>query len=211
MLASVIIDRVRRTLLDPAPGVTWSDADLLDYLSAAQRAVCVVKSDAFTKRANVSLVSGVAQTLPSDGLSLIDVIINSDGTPINQVGRSLLQNTKNAWAAATAQSKVLEYIGDTRDPRRFLVYPPNDGTGVVLVTYGAIPPPLTSTSDDIALIDIYDNPLWAWTCGLAYAENTKRQDLQKSQQMFGVFNAMVGAKTQTQIQMSPKLDNKEQM
>lgn len=203
MLASVVIARARRTLLDP-DAVTWSDADLLDYLSAGQTAVCQLKADAFPKRATFSLAAGVAQQLPSDALSLLDVYYNTSGTPVNEVGRSLMNNVTN-WPASTQQAEVTDWMSDQRDPRRFFVYPPNDGTGSLLLLYGAIPPALTATSDSLSLVDTYETALWAYTVALALAENTKRQDLAKSDEFLKLFNTMIVGRAQTQKINAPNL------
>jgi hypothetical protein len=204
LAASVIVDRARRTLLDPAPGVTWTDADLLDYLSAAQNAVCQIKADAYPLRATVALAAGVAQALPSDALSLLDIYFNGNGATVNEIGRSLLNNVA-AWPAATPRPVVTDWMSDQRDPRRFFVNPPNDGSGSLFLLYGAIPPRIANVSTNIALPDTYENALWAYMIALAYAENTTRQDLTKSQQWLTFFNALVVGRGQTQKINAPDL------
>lgn len=204
MLASVVIDRARRTLLDPAPGVTWSNADLLDYLSAGQTAVCQLKADAFPKRATFACVAGVAQQLPSDALSLLDIYYNVNGAPVNEVGRSLMNNVAD-WPASTQQVTVTDWMSDARDPRRFFIYPPNTGAGQLFLLYGAIPPALTAVSDSLSLIDTYETALWAYTVALALAENTKKQDLAKSDEFLKLFNTMIVGRAQTQKINAPNL------
>jgi len=204
LAASVIVTRARRTLLDPAPGVVWTDADMLDYLSAAQTAVCQIKADAYPLRATVPLAAGVSQALPSDALSLLDIYFNGNGATVNEVGRSLLNNVAD-WPAATQTSIVTDWMSDQRDPRRFFVNPPNDGTGSVFLLYGAIPPRIASTATNISLPDTYETALWSYVVALAYAENTTRQDLAKSAQWMTMFNQLVVGRAQTQKISAPDL------
>src|SRR5512137_2435982 len=94
LLASVVIDRVRKTLVDPN-AVGWSDAELYDYLSAAESAVCNAKPDAYTKVEGLPMVAGAIQALPSDGISLLALYYNvADGSIVTQVGLEL-QNQSN--------------------------------------------------------------------------------------------------------------------
>ena len=209
MLASVIIDRARTTLIDP-DAVTWSDDELLDYLSAAQRAICQIKTDAYTIKDFIPLVSGVSQELPDNGLQLLDVYRNASGTTINQVGRELLNNANRQWVSATPDADVDEFMTDERDPRRFMVSPPNNGSGSIEVLYGAIPPELTGTGGSIVVKDTYDMALWAMTVSQALAKNGKRQDLSKSQQFMQLFFQLVTGRTQSQRLYAPKLELPEQ-
>jgi hypothetical protein len=215
--AGQIIGRVRRTLVDPT-GVTWTDAELLDYLTAAQTATVNAKNDAFRVVRNVPLVPGFVQQLPTTlgsgdapevGLAVFEIYSNVNGPACNQVGRELLNNANPNWTQATPQQFIDEWMTDTRDPSRFLVNPPNDGTGVVVALYGAIPQPLGSLESPVALPDTYETALWAYTLALAYAANTKRKDPSKEQFYLGLWAQQLGIRTQSQVVVSPKLTIEE--
>lgn len=197
ILASVITQRASRTLLDEAR-VAWSAAELLDYLNAAQRAVCLVRPDAYTKVAQVSLVAGTAQSLPADANVLLRVMYNGNGVSVRHVGVDAMSAASN-WASASASPIVKEWHADSRDRTRFFVSPPNDGTGSLVCFYAAYPPVLASEASAIALPDVYDTPLWAYVCSMAYAKNSRRQDLAKSNAMMQTFMALVtGAQVASQ-------------
>lgn len=211
LLASVIIDRVRATLVDPN-GVGWSDDELYDYLSAAESAVCNAKPDAYTKLESVGLVAGPVQSLPDDAIQLFAVYYNtSDGSVINQVGIDLLNRATPAWPGSVMADIVEEYMTDERRPSGFLVNPPNDGTGAVMAFYGAEPPAFAvgSPSQVIHVKDSHQTALWAYTCSLAYAKNTKRADVVKSNNMMAMFNQLLGLRAAGQKASAPKLDNTE--
>lgn len=210
VLASAIIASARTTLLDPS-SVAWSDNELLDYTSKAQRAICNAKPDAYVITAFVDLVSGPTQTLPDDGLQLFDIFRNSDGSAINQVGREILNATNRNWMGSPTKRNVDEYVTDLRSPLVFLVNPPNNGTGSIEIMYGAVPPDLTQQSGDppIVVKDTYETAIYYYVLALAYAKNTKRQDLAKSQSFMGMFNQSVGIRSSAQASVSPKLDATE--
>lgn len=211
LLASVIINRVRTTLVDPN-GVGWTDAELYDYLSAAESAVCNAKPDAYTKMEALPMVAGPVQALPEDGISLLALYYNiGDGSIVTQVGLELQNQANRTWPATAQQANVEEVMTDVRMPRRFLVYPPNDGTGSVMGLYGAEPPALVdgAPSQTININDTYQNALWAYTCAMAYAKNTKRQDVVKSNNMMQMFGQYLGLRTAGQQMVAPKLDNEE--
>lgn len=208
--AQTIINRASRTLSDPN-AVAWTSAELLDYLNAGQRAVVHVNRDAYTKVGNVSMVSGVIQTLPTDGLVVIRALYNvASGKSIRHVGFDALNTSLSTWPSSTQASDVLEYAVDSREWKTFFVNPPNNGTGVIKMMYGAIPPNLNALTDNIALPDTYDTALWAYVCAMAYAKNTRRQDMQKSAGMMQMFMALVTAGTTATKASMPDLKQIEQ-
>jgi hypothetical protein len=208
--AQTIISRASKTLSDPN-AVAWSNAELLDYLNAGQRAVCHVNRDAYTKVDNVTLTAGVIQTLPADGLVIVRALYNvGSGRAIRHVGFDALNTSLSTWASSTQATDVLEYAADSREWKTFFVNPPNNGTGIIKMMYGAIPPVLTSQTQNIALPDTYDTALWAYVCAMAYAKNTRRQDLQKSAGMMQMFMSLVTAGTAATKASMPDLKQIEQ-
>jgi hypothetical protein len=160
----------------------------------------------------VGLVAGPVQLMPDDCISLLSIYYNvTSGEIINQVGLDLQNQSNRSWPATAQAEDVAEYMTDVRNPRRYLVYPPNDGTGSVMMLYGAEPPTLVAgaPSQTINIPDTYQNALWAYTCAMAYAKNTKRQDVAKSNTMMAMFNQFMGLRTAGQVAVAPKLDNSE--
>lgn len=209
MLASVIIDRVRNTLLDPL-GDAWVDSELLDYLSAGQTAICQEKPDAYTIRTFIALAVGASQQLPTDGLQIFDITQNEDGSVVNQVGRELLNATSRTWMASSNEAmNVDEFMTDERDPRRFFVNPPNNGYGAVECLYGAVPPTISSLTDSLVVKDTYETALWAYVVALAYGKNSKRQDMGKFSAFYSIFESQIGKRKAAQAAMSPKIDPTE--
>lgn len=201
-----VINNVARTLLDTAFR-TWSRAEHVANLNIAQRLICGdYKLDAYPKREFVSMAAGIAQDLPADGTALIEITDNeASGRSVTQTDLAILQEENRFWPAATQQTEVENYAADPRTPRKFYVFPPNDGSGSVRITYGAIPPELTGSSgENIALSDAYQYPIERIMLSLAFAKNSVRQDLSKSQAFINEARLALGLKSQGQVAVAPK-------
>lgn len=207
MLASDIITGARGTLIDAAKAA-WPDADLIAYLAEALSATAAVKPDMYTVRGFITLVAGELQQIPDDGVALIEIDRNSDaagGRVVTQVDAGLLAECSRFWPAGTKQAQVEHFTADPRTPKRFKVFPPNDGTGVVNCVYGAVPPAPIALTDDVLVSDTYQAPLIAYVLARAYAKSTKRQDLSKTNGYFGTWGQLLGLKSKGQTAVAPKV------
>lgn len=205
LTAGDITSNARTTLLDAA-AVYWTDAELRRYLDEAIRATVAVKPDAYPVRGYQPLVAGTVQTIPADGVALTDITHNEvGGRVVTIVDLAMLQEANRFWPAATQQAQVEHFAIDARDPRRFMCFPPNDGAGSVFMIYGGTPAALTSAGATLPLLDIYDKALTAGVLARAYAKNSKRQDLSKATLYEQQWAQLVGARTQAQIAITPRV------
>lgn len=207
LLASSIIVDVRRILLDPSPGVTWLDADLLKMINKGERAICMAKHEAYPLRAAIPMVAGTQQALPTAGLAIMDLYDNiASGRRTRLVDRELQDAATPFYPVATQEIDVQEWTKDDRDPTRFAVLPPNTGGGSVRALYGAIPTPISAVGNPINLGDHYEPVLIAFVLATAYAENTLRQDLTKSGAYTQEWKGLLGLTSQSQVNVSPKVN-----
>jgi hypothetical protein len=205
ILASTILDSASTTLLDTAHR-TWTSDELLGYLNEALRATALVKADFYVVETPLALVAGVKQVLPGDAVALVDVPRNSSGGEIiTQVDKTLLDESNRFWPSGTAEATVEHYTEDPRNPRRFVVFPPNDGTGIVDVIYGAVPPQVMYAAEEMTVPDAYQSALTNFVLSKAYAKNSKRQDLSKSAASMQAWGQALGMKSQTQIAIAPRV------
>lgn len=207
MLASVVITRARSTLLDPSPGVYWTDAELISYLNGGTSYIVGLKPDAYVITGAVPLVAGINQALPAGGVQFMDALMNTT-SKVAIIKRDLakLSQANPGWSSQTATVDAAIALPDARDPTRFRVSPPNTGAGNILATYGAVPPALAATTDTILLSDIYETALWAFVVGSAYAKNSAKGDIVKSQGFFAMVPGFVTGRTQMQLGEAPKTD-----
>jgi hypothetical protein len=177
------------TILQDAGSVTWTAAELVEWLNAAQRAIVSVRPDATNTLATPTLALGTRQNLLNMGLSLqpcrlMDVLRNaaaaSNKTPVTLVERRLLQAQVPGWHAMTPTLNIQHYTYDEADQTVFYVYPPA-ATGAQLdLMFAAFPadiavPAAGSTfanvTGNLALADEFFAPLLDLVLYRAYSKN----------------------------------------
>lgn len=206
-----ILDSARGTLLDAA-ATAWSQADLLKYLNEAMEATALVKPDFYTKDQNVEMAEGSEQVLPDDGLQTFDLRFNAySGEVVTLVDRELLDETNRFWPITDRQRDVQHFSVDVRDPKRFSVSPPNDGTGEVRALYGALPPEVEigEIGEPLSVSAKFEPILISYVLHRAYMKNSKRQDLTKAAFHKQQWAADLGLGTRSQIANTPKATPQE--
>lgn len=181
---STIAARARLTLIDAAAR-TWSDDELVDYVNQAIGKACAYLLDIYVTVVDHAMTPGMRQTLPDGALVLIDATTNGDGGPVTQQARNELARTQRAWGNAPG-GQPSYFCYDKRAPLTFLVFPPADSGASLELIVGAAPDVLTG-SDEIPISPWFENALWAFTCGMALAKNTNKQDLTKTALYMGMF------------------------
>lgn len=204
IVAATILDRAAELLLDTAHR-TWPADELLGHLNEALSATAVVKHDFYTVQDFVTLAAGVLQTIPEDGVALLDITRNASGRVITQVDKSLLEEANRFWPAATQETVIEHFTVDPRNPLRFQVFPPSDGTSSVEMLYGATPPQVMYAAEEIPVPASYQAPLLDFVLARAYSKNSKRQDLTKATSLAQSWARYVGATSQAQLALSPKV------
>lgn len=203
MLMSVIVDNSRLTLID-ASKVTWGDDELTAYGNEAIRSICQVKRDAHTRREYIPLVAGIKQQLPAGGIAVLDGGPNeASGRICTQVDRELLDAENTYWPAATRETDAQHWAADPRDPTRFDVTPPNDGSGSVEFLFGAVPDPV-AYGGTFPLLDVYSFPVEVFILARALSKQTRRQDPAKAMAYMQQFNQLIGLGSAAQIAVAPK-------
>ncbi len=204
ILASAVVGKLRLDLVDE-DAVTWTDADLLEDLNEALRALAQVKVDSYVLRQPLVLVAGEEQSLPPGAVAVFDITVNTvSRKPITLVDQEMLDEATRFAAAPAAQTDALHWMADPRDKTRFRVHPANNGTGSVSATFGAVPAPIT-LAEPIPVGDNNEPALVAYTLAAAYRRNTQRQDLAKTQGYTQQFLSMLGLSANTQIAAAPKV------
>lgn len=203
--AATILDSVAGTLLDTAHR-TWSADELLGYLNEALSTTALVHPDIYVAQAEVLLAPGVQQSIPGDGTSLVDVPRNAGGgRVITQVDKGLLDEANRFWPAGTQEATVEHFTADPRNPLRFVVFPPNDGTGIVDLIYNATPPQVMYAAENIDVPTSYQEPLINFVLGKAYQKNSKRQDLAKAGAYLGQWGQLLGLDAQSTLAVLPRV------
>lgn len=213
MLASDIINRARIVLND-ADGVRWLDAELLNWINDGQRVIALVRPDASVANSSVALSVGTKQTIPADGLRLLDVVRNvgadgSGGRAVRHVDRDILDTQNPSWHADSGQTTIKNYVYDNRDPKTFYVYPPAASGARVEVMYSKNPTDAASAGATLSVADIYADPLLNYVLHRAYSKDAEfAQNAALSGSYLQIFQSMLGIKTSKDAAYSPDLNSK---
>lgn len=205
ILASAIITSARVTLLDPTPGKTWFDAGLLLLVNEALRKMVLAKPETYVIRGAVPLDAGYDQQLPAGGTKVFKLTENTTSKKrVSQVSESLLIEETRFINTPTEEVDVECWAYDSRDDTRFMVSPPNDGTGSLTGTYGGTPS-VASAATAIPVDDIYESVIKYLLLSECYAADTTRKDMTKATYWNQQAMGLLGLDSQSKAAVSPKL------
>lgn len=210
MQASVILSRAKDILQD-ITSVRWTEAELMRWLSDAQREVVLYRPEACVSNASVALAANsTKQSLPANALRLLDITRNmgangaTPGRAIRLVHREIMDAQTPDWHTATASSEVLHYMFDARDPKNFYVYPRPSSTLYVEAIYSIAPTEIVTSTQTLSVEDIFANVLLDY---LLYRAYTKDSDYagngQRAVAHYQAFANALGIKGNIDVQFGP--------
>ena len=212
LAGSTIIARAADVLQDSS-NVRWPLAEQTRWINSGQREIVLLRPDAKTLNASVTLVAGTKQALPTAGLKLIDVVRNmgvagtTPGNVIRPIAREVLDAQIPTWHVDANTSGVIKHFTfDLRDPKRYYVYPLVPATPVVQVeiVYSLAPTNLTDGASLIDLDDIYEGPLLNYLLFRGYSKDAEYAgDANKATMYYNLFLAGLGIKTRVDMAVSP--------
>lgn len=200
-----------QTIIQDATGVRWPSDELLGWLNDGQREILIYKPSANAKNVSVKLTTGTKQSLPADGLQLLDVIRNT-GTDGNTPGRAIRITMREIldaqlpdWHSSTANATVKHYTYSPLTPKVFYVYPPQPSTnqGYVEMAYGALPADAT-LNGNINVDDIYQTVLIDYILYRAYSKDTEyAADPQRASAHQAAYLATLTGRTAVEVGADP--------
>ena len=206
ILASQIIASLRLTLLDPSPGVTFTDAMFLAWLGEVERRACELRPELLIVRAAIPMVAGTLQAVPAGGTAIMRLDQNvTSKRRCRLTDAESLDMANLFWPTTTASADVREWCHDDRDRTRFHVWPPNNGAGSVVALYGTTPAPFTLVTQAIHIDDVHDVALKDGVLAEAYGANTKRGDMAKMSAYRAAFEHALGINAAAVVAVGPKV------
>lgn len=199
--AQTIADRAS-LLLQDGDNVRWAEAELLGWINDAQREIFIVRRDASSRVTATALVAGTKQTLPADGVLLLDIKRNAGpagttfGAPVRRTSMDLLDAVSPGWHSATASATVKNFMYDQRTPLVYYVYPPAATPTYIELEYAANPAQLAALSDVIGVSDDYANAIVDYVMFRAYSKDAEDQNaMARATAHRSLFDSAVGNKT----------------
>lgn len=176
--ASLILDRVRKQLIDERATKRWSDAELLAWLSDGQRTIVAMSPSLNEVTAAFQLAVGTKQTLVEPAFMLLDVKRNmgetgdTPGRAVTVVTRELMDAFDPNWHASARSSITKHFIYDPKVPKTFYVWPPSTGTGTVEASTANVPAELATTTALIEVPDLYQTALFDYVMFRAHQKDS---------------------------------------
>jgi hypothetical protein len=156
-------------------GYRWADAELLRYLSEAQRAIVGLAPEANTIGYHHVISDAIPRRItPADSLELVTVECNSasDGTrggSIRRINADVLDAIDPNWrititapAARPTNGFYDGYVFDPRTPNFFWLYPRAYNGQDCWIEYVQTPTQLAAISDSLTLLPHYHAAMIEW-------------------------------------------------
>lgn len=198
-----IIDSVQTLLLDE-DGVRWPVGELVEWLNEAVRETIRYVPDAGIITDDLTLVTGSRQTLPTDGLRLVDVICNTTGgEAIRLMDRAVLDVYRPEWRTETG-TLVEGFTFDAADPKKFEVFPGLDPLADITIVYQAIPAEV-DIDGNLPIDDIYQASTANYIMARAYLKDSEDSsaDIQRAQAFYASFFQSLGVKQAVDLMAEP--------
>lgn len=204
------------TIIQDTTNTRWPAAELVGWLNSGQREVMMYRPDANQKFAPLTLVAGTRQTLPVDGIKLLDVMRNTGGAAIRQVKREILDAQNPGWHTMGA-GPIVHFMFDEREPRAFYVYRPAAVGAQVDALYSAYPVDIAAPTagqviadvvGDIGLPDIFEGVLTDYVLYRAYSKDAQYAgNGQRAAAHYQQFANALGIEVKATAQFSPTPGN----
>lgn len=202
--ATFLLNDVGNAAAGVAANTRWTQPEMIDWVSDAQRQIVLMKPDASSTVKFMAPVAGTRQSLPSDGWLLLSINRNASGRAIRQVDRKILDAQNPNWHADPAQAVAWNYTYDANDQYAFYVYPPNDGTGSIELNYSVMPAQMVALTDTLLLDTIYLTPMVDYVCFRALSKDAEfAGGASLASNFFNAFINAIGQRTTVEKMASP--------
>ena len=212
MLVSKLLTECSNILIDSG-NTRWTASELLDYYNMAVRLVTILAPESYTTTEVLTMVAGARQTLPGESNRLVAVIQNmgtsgvDEGRGITLVNKEIMDRTYPGWAIDANSETVIHYMYDGNKPNEFYIYPANDGTGTVRLTYSLTPDDVTDTSDTILLKPDYIPSLFEAILWYAFTKDSDNPNsAQKAEVHKATLRNLIVAKGGVDMEANPNLN-----
>ena len=160
-------------LMEDTDNVTYLEAGFLRWLNEAQRAIIIIKPDAYSSRGVVTLTAGSAvhSVTDDDVREVLEIYSNTNaagtlgGRAVIQCDRQTLDEVNPDWQdVANASTTIKNWWLDERDHKSFWTHPPAHASTpcYLLGLLAKLPADVADIDTAITLDDIYDSACIEW-------------------------------------------------
>jgi hypothetical protein len=159
-----VITEVRRLVQDERQTYRYSDPFILGSVNQVLKRICLLRPDLFAVVDEFTCVAGSVQTVPDDGVRIIDIFMNAENHVVHEINRQTLDLMFMTWQGGTP-GPATNWMRHVRSPRTFFVYPPSAEGQILTIEYAQSPPDY-AIDDSIALLtdayftSVVDGTVW---------------------------------------------------
>ena len=191
-------------ILNDVDFVRWTKAELFGWINDAAGEIVIRRPPAGAKTIEVTLISGVSQTLPAGSHLLMDVVRNlPTGRRITAAERHRLEESVPNWYGMAASSTLRHYCYEDRNPQQFYVYPPATAGAKVEAVIAFVPPKISDETATLELGAEYIGPLVSYVVYRALLKDSEYANGQVAVAHFQAFSEALGTNTQVSLDASP--------
>ena len=196
--AQEIFDSAKQLLQD-VQFERWDEALQMRWLNEAQKVIVLHKPEANPVTSIETLVAGVEQSLPVTGLQFLRANRNYAGAVRGRAVRMVDVDDLDAinpdWPAATEVAVVQSVMFNPKNPKVYMVAPPNNAAGQLQIIYSAVPVAITADTDNITVDDSYGPAIVDYVCYRALLAETEAMSRVKAGQHLQTCLALLGLDT----------------
>lgn len=203
---SELVEKVAE-LLNDVDMVRWTQPEIAYWLNEGVKQIVILLPESNAITQEIQLVEGTKQSLPADGVRLIDVIRNTGlgggvpSSPIRIIERDTLDTLRPSWHKDRPASVAKNFVFDQRNPKTFYVYPPSK-TQFIEIVYSLEPTKITLT-DDMGNFNIYSAALINYALHRAHSKDTEEASISKAQSYMSAFLNAIGLFDQADAKVRP--------
>lgn len=228
-MAITASDIMRRAgiLLQDEGHIRWPLFELAEWINDAMRAIVLARPSISTNIITISLQPGTLQSVPLDTVpepqTLLSLTRNiRQAGPPRIAGRAITGTSRIGLEARVPnwhderyvrrKREVQQFFVDEQDPRRFWVYPGNDGGGEVEAVVSVVPQPvlptgapeaITSWNVPVPLKEVMATPILDYVLYRAQSKDDVGANAGRASGHFQAFAAAVGIGATAETQAAP--------
>lgn len=190
------------TVLNDSDFVRWTETELIGWINDAAAEVVIRRPYARPVVEGIILDAGPLQSIPENGIQLLDVTYAEGGYIIGRVDRKLLDEQKPDWRRMK-QGRTKHFMFEEYRPKLFHVYPPAVAGAEIYITYSAPPPPASANTDTIDIGREYLSPIISFVLYRALAKDSEFGNGALAAAHYQAFSEAIAVRNETPAVTTP--------
>lgn len=207
--AGLVIEGAIKVLQD-GQYVVWPEADLIYWINDGLLRLVQLKPESNAEHEELQLTTpGCQYDIPSDSIQFLSAVRNlPDGAAINYADKQHLDAFDPAWMqprfGGTGEKVVKEYAFDPKSPRKFYVYPYNNGNGSIEIVTSKVPTRIEDAEDELPCDDVFAPALIDYVLYRCLDSQTQHRAKEDAKRYWEAFLITLGLDSEVDTAHDPK-------